>query len=202
MHLPHQVLGVVRKVSFLNKLKDIVGLNDQDDYEYEYDDVDNPSAYSDYSASAPVNVSEDTARTQRSAISAEPIRSKTGNVIGMPGMAHNASEMVLIEPRAFEEMPQVIDALRQRKSVILNMTLIRQEEAQRAVDFVAGGTYAIDGHYERIGDNIFLFTPSCVQVSTPTNVLNEVAQAPATGARTRSVNPGNPWASEPLPIAQ
>jgi cell division inhibitor SepF len=55
-------------------------------------------------------------------------------------------------------MPQVIDALRQQKSVILNMTLIRQEEAQRSVDFVAGGTYAMDGHYERIGDNIFLFT--------------------------------------------
>jgi cell division inhibitor SepF len=185
-------------VSFLNKLKDIVGLNDQDDYEYEYDDVDHPTPYSEYPAQSPTSVSEDSPRTQRSAINAEPIRSKTGNVIGMPGMAHSASEMVLIEPRAFEEMPQVIDALRQRKSVILNMTLIRQEEAQRAVDFVAGGTYAIDGHYERIGDNIFLFTPSCVQVSTPTNVLNEVVQAPA--RPNRSVNPGTPWVSEPIAV--
>lgn len=185
-------------MSFFNKLKDIVGLNDQDDYEYEYDDVDHPTTpYSEYATQSPTSTSEDGSRNQRSA-NAEPIRSKTGNVIGMPGMAHSAAEMILIEPRAFEEMPQVIDALRQRKSVILNMTLIRQEEAQRAVDFVAGGTYAIDGHYERIGDNIFLFTPSCVQVSTPTNVLNEVAQAPArTG---RSVNPGTPWVSEPIAV--
>lgn len=187
-------------MSFLNKLKDIVGLNDQDDYEYEYDDVDHPTAHTEYPAQSPASISEDSSRTQRSALNAETIRSKTGNVIGMPGMAHNASEMVLIEPRAFEEMPQVIDALRQRKSVILNMTLIRQEEAQRAVDFVAGGTYAIDGHYERIGDNIFLFTPSCVQVSTPTNVLNEVAQAPA--RTSRSVNPGTPWVSEPIAAGQ
>jgi cell division inhibitor SepF len=117
----------------------------------------------------------------------------------MPGMAHGASEMILIEPRAFEEMPQVIDALRQRKSVILNMTLIRQEEAQRAVDFVAGGTYAIDGHYERIGDNIFLFTPSCVQVSTPSSLLTEAAPAPARPAR--AVATGN-WMSEPIAAVQ
>jgi cell division inhibitor SepF len=181
-------------VSFLSKLKDIVGLNDQDEYDYEYEDVEQqPHGYADYAAPTPASPAE--APTPRAAFNAE-LRSKASNVIGMPGVSHGASEMVLIEPRAFEEMPQVIDALRQRKSVILNMTLIRQEEAQRAVDFVAGGTYAIDGHYERIGDNIFLFTPSCVQVSTPTNVLNEVVQAPA---RThRSVTPGNPWASEAI----
>jgi cell division inhibitor SepF len=184
-------------MSFLSKLKDIVGLNDQDEYDYEYEDVEQqPHGYADYAAPAPSNTAE--APAPRSTFNPESVRSsnKASNVIGMPGVSHGASEMVLIEPRAFEEMPQVIDALRQRKSVILNMTLIRQEEAQRAVDFVAGGTYAIDGHYERIGDNIFLFTPNCVQVSTPTNVLNEVVQAPA---RThRSVTPGNPWASEAI----
>jgi cell division inhibitor SepF len=84
------------------------------------------------------------------------------------------------------------------------MTLIRQEEAQRSVDFVAGGTYAIDGHYERIGDNIFLFTPNCVQVSTPTNVINEVVNqaAPANNVTrgTRSSVPA--WSVEPMQAAQ
>jgi cell division inhibitor SepF len=194
LDLPSLHSRSITNVSFLSKLKDIVGLNDQDEYDYEYEDVEQqPHGYADYAAPTPASPAE--APTPRAAFNAE-LRSKTSNVIGMPGVSHGASEMVLIEPRAFEEMPQVIDALRQRKSVILNMTLIRQEEAQRAVDFVAGGTYAIDGHYERIGDNIFLFTPSCVQVSTPTNVLNEVVQAPA---RThRSVTPGNPWASEAI----
>ena len=40
------------------------------------------------------------------------------------------------------------------------------DQAQRAVDFVAGGTYAIDGHQERVGESIFLFAPSCVNVSS------------------------------------
>ncbi len=81
---------------------------------------------------------------------------------------HNSiSQILLTEPRSFEEMPQVIDELKQGKSAILDMTLMNVEEAQRSVDFVAGGTYAIDGHYERIGDDIFLFTPSEIFVFTP-----------------------------------
>jgi len=31
---------------------------------------------------------------------------------------------------------------------------------------VAGGTFAIDGHQERVGESIFLFAPSCVTVTT------------------------------------
>ena len=46
------------------------------------------------------------------------------------------------------------------------------DQAQRAVDFVAGGTFAIDGHQERVGESIFLFAPSCVTV---TNSFQEEA---------------------------
>ena len=96
------------------------------------------------------------------------------NVIGMPGAMNGTSEVVVMEPRSFEEMPQAIQALRERKSVVLNLTIMDPDQAQRAVDFVAGGTYAIDGHQERIGESIFLFTPNCVQVSTPTEYEEEM----------------------------
>jgi cell division inhibitor SepF len=90
----------------------------------------------------------------------------SSNIIGLPGSAGGPSEVVVMEPRSFEEMPQAIQALRERKSVVLNLTIMDPDQAQRAVDFIAGGTYALDGHQERIGESIFLFTPSCVQVST------------------------------------
>ena len=80
---------------------------------------------------------------------------KMSNVIGMPGLANGNSEVVVIEPHSFEEMPQVIIALRERKSVVLNLNVMNPEEAQRAVDFIAGGTYAMDGHQEREGESIF-----------------------------------------------
>ncbi len=96
------------------------------------------------------------------------------NVIGMPGLANGNSEVIVIEPHSFEEMPQVIQALRERKSVVLNLNIMNPEEAQRAVDFVAGGTYAMDGHQERVGESIFLFTPSCVKVSSLTGIIHDV----------------------------
>jgi cell division inhibitor SepF len=36
------------------------------------------------------------------------------NVIGMPGV-NGLSEVAVVEPRSFEEMPQVIQALRERR---------------------------------------------------------------------------------------
>ena len=108
------------------------------------------------------------------------------NVIGMPGISSSAAEVTLMEPRSFDEMPRAIQALRERKTVILNLTMMEPDQAQRAVDFVAGGTFAIDGHQERVGESIFLFAPSCVTVTTaaseepssPTVVSREVSQEP------------------------
>lgn len=191
----------------LDRFKDFMGLNEE---EYgDYDETDSDAYRTEFQPPEPPvqqPAIEEERRGFRRVTAETRTPSKINNVVGMPGIVHGVSEMILIEPRSFEEMPQVIDALRQRKSVILNMTLIRQEEAQRSVDFVAGGTYAIDGHYERIGDNIFLFTPSCVQVSTPTTAMNDTVDRQATAERTvgrTRANQSMPtWGNEPIVAAQ
>lgn len=196
-------------MSIFSKLRDFVGLNEQVDYEYEYDEMDGQEYQALYQeenvAPAAAPTAEEDARARRSTTNRFRDRAVLGtesgvgaamnNVIGMPGAANGISEVVVVEPRTFEEMPQVIQALRERKSVVLNLTIMDPDQAQRAVDFVAGGTYAIDGHQERIGESIFLFTPSCVQVSTQSAVIHEVPQ-PAT-ARPRPSTPTPAWGTEP-----
>ena len=119
------------------------------------------------------------------------------NVIGMPGAMNGMSEVLVMEPRTFEEMPQAIQALRERKSVVLNLTIMDPDQAQRAVDFVAGGTYAMDGHQERIGESIFLFTPTCVQVSTQAGVGHEVVPGvPAQVSQPSVGTPPSSWTTE------
>ena len=93
-------------------------------------------------------------------------KNRSSKVVGMPGISNSSSEVSLMEPRSFDEMPQAIQALRERKTVILNLTMMDPDQAQRAVDFIAGGTYAIDGHQESVGERIFLFAPSCVNVTS------------------------------------
>jgi len=161
--------------SIFSKLRDFVGMNEPVDYEYDYEEVDGEEYRNIYQEEYPQPVQEEEPRRRRmrertmmptdSNISST-IGSTLSNVIGMPGAVNGMSEVVVMEPRTFEEMPQAIRALRERKSVVLNLTIMDPDQAQRAVDFIAGGTYAIDGHQERIGESIFLFTPNCVQVST------------------------------------
>ena len=118
------------------------------------------------------------------------------NVIGMPGISTAAAEVNLMEPRSFDEMPRAIQALRERKTVILNLTMMEPDQAQRAVDFVAGGTFAIDGHQERVGESIFLFAPSCVTV---TNTSHDEASTPTVVSRDAEVEQQQEASAAPSP---
>lgn len=208
-----------------NRLKDIVGLNEAEEYEYYEEDMQGNDYQNIYQQdNPPVPVAEDERQRPRRSRErppmvgtpeatpslSKPTTAARSNVIGMPGSANGISEVVVIEPRSFEEMPQVIQALRERKSVVLNLTIIDPDEAQRAVDFVAGGTYAIDGHQERIGESIFLFTPSCVQVSTqaPNAAIADMGgNAPLNTMRTSTSSAPVPtqtpaWSVDPNRLAQ
>ncbi|NJN29842.1 MAG: cell division protein SepF [Synechococcales cyanobacterium RM1_1_8] len=200
-------------MSIFNKLRDFVGLQDGMEYDYEYDEMDGEeyqNLYQEENIPAAPTVEEE-ARSRRSRRETRPatsmmttastLGSPVSNVIGMPGAMNGLSEVVVMEPRSFEEMPQAIQALRERKSVVLNLTMMDPDQAQRAVDFVAGGTYAIDGHQERVGESIFLFTPNCVAV-----VTQQEDSAPMDVHQGQPmVQPANPapaWATEHMPMAQ
>ena len=188
--------------NIFTKLKDFVGISEQpeDEDETDYEEMN-------WEKSSPQdrdqNEEEDTLnRRQREPLNLSTATSmglNRSNVIGMPGINNNNAEVVVIEPHSFEEMPQVIQTLRERKSVVLNLNVMDPEEAQRAVDFVAGGTYAIDGHQERIGESIFLFTPSCVKVSTLSGTIHDIADNPKMA---RPVSPAPVWGAESSRLAQ
>jgi cell division inhibitor SepF len=197
------------------KLKDFAGFNEAEESE-EYEYYEEESSGDDYQSlyqeqnpqPAPATMDEEAPTRRRPRertnfnpeITMESPATPRSNVIGMPGMTNGVSEVVVVDPRSFEEMPQVIQALRERRTVVLNLTMMDPDEAQRAVDFVAGGTYAIDGHQERIGESIFLFTPSCVQVTTQSGVVHEVAPPPKAQPRTTTPTPA--WAAEQSRMAQ
>jgi cell division inhibitor SepF len=192
--------------NIFTKLRDFVGLNDPVEYEYEYDEMDGEEYQNLYQEenSAPVQEEEPRRRRvrERSMMSMESGSGATmNNVIGMPGAVNGMSEVVVMEPQTFEEMPQVIRALRERKSVVLNLTIMDPDQAQRAVDFVAGGTYAIDGHQERIGESIFLFTPNCVQVSTQQGLNESPMQSQPQMRTARPAAPAPAWAEQQTRMA-
>ncbi len=167
----------------IETLKRIIGIDE--DFSYEGDGYEEYSGeeeistrYSESIAEPQIKESEaigsNSSHSNRKKSLVKQETNMTNKVVGMPGLNNGNAEVTVIEPQSFEEMPQVISALRDRKSVVLNLNMMNPEEAQRAVDFVAGGTYAMDGHQERVGESIFLFTPSCVKVSTLSGIMLEV----------------------------
>lgn len=197
--------------TILTKLKDFVGLGDPVEYydgDYE-DEIEEAEAVyqNQYQDPNPQNTPEEERNLRRrsrdrniNASESGEVNHNMGNVIGMPGSLNGIAEVMVMEPRSFEEMPQAIQALRERKTLVLNLTMMEPEQAQRAVDFVAGGTFAMDGHQERIGESIFLFTPNCVKVSTQDGTLHDVHQTPMRGQRVATPAPS--WAVENIRLAQ
>lgn len=189
--------------NIFSKLRDFVGLNDPVEYDYEYEEDGDGyrNAYEQEHSQPPEEDIRQRRRVrERITVATDAGAGTMNNVIGMPGPANSIYEVIVMEPRSFEEMPQAIQALRERKSVVLNLSMMDPEQAQRAVDFVAGGTYAIDGHQERVGESIFLFTPICVQVTTQSGVMHEV---PQTQVRTQLMTtaPTAAWTAESTRIA-
>lgn len=195
-----------------NKLKDFVGFNEPEEFEDYYDEEEEVAdhTYASQQAAAPVA----TERPTRAAASQQPNRfasqaretttpSSKSNVIGMPGTNNNGlNEIVVIEPESFEKMPEVIQALRERKTVLLNLNMMEPDDAQRAVDFVAGGTYAIDGNQERVGESIFLFTPNCVNVTSRSHSTPAATQTAVSESVQHMATPTANWRKQEDSIAQ
>jgi cell division inhibitor SepF len=137
-------------MSFFQRLRDLLGLDDlYDDYDYEGYGDGSYDAYGD-GAYGP----------------GEP----NGKQARMPQLPPGQSAMIMMQPQSFDEMPDAVAALRDRRSVILDLTLIDIEHAQRCADYVAGGAFAMDGQYRQLGENVFLFTPRSVHISHYTSV--------------------------------
>ncbi len=162
-------------MQLLKRLRDLVSLGEPVEYDYDPGQHQTPTPQPppahDY-REPPRRRERERPPIATPVESSTPRNAMNNNVIGLPTAHPGPFEVMVMEPRSFEEMPQAIQALRERKSVVLNVTLMEPDLAQRAVDFVAGGTYAIDGHQERLGESIFLFTPNGVQVSTRTSAPN------------------------------
>ncbi|MBX9951878.1 MAG: cell division protein SepF [Candidatus Obscuribacterales bacterium] len=109
-----------------------------------------------------------------------PVRQPSNNygsqVVTHPS-AQAASEVLVIEPRQFEESIDIVEHLRGRKSVLLNLHMLDNENSQRVVDFLSGACHAIDGHQQRIGEGVFLFAPSSVVIQSESTSSKAIKDA-------------------------
>lgn len=80
---------------------------------------------------------------------------------------HSQKQMrvVVMEPSSFEEAQNIADQLKSRRPVIVNLENAEKVLAKRIIDFISGTTYALNGNMQKVGNGIFLFVPTNVDIS-------------------------------------
>lgn len=84
------------------------------------------------------------------------------NVVNLPNAAQ--LKMIVYHPVSYEDTQNIIDNLKSRKPVIVNMEELDLECAQRILDFIAGAIYALNGTIYKISRGIFVVAPTTYDV--------------------------------------
>jgi cell division inhibitor SepF len=75
-------------------------------------------------------------------------------------------KVLVVEPRSFEEVQTIVDQMRLRRPVILNLESLDKDLAQKILNFLNGAIYALGGETQRVAQGIFFFAPQGVDIST------------------------------------
>ena len=77
----------------------------------------------------------------------------------------NALKLVVIEPEGFEDCSRLVDSLKSRKPIIVNLEKLDADLARKIFDFLGGATYALNGNVQKVANNIFIFAPENVAIA-------------------------------------
>jgi cell division inhibitor SepF len=93
-----------------------------------------------------------------------PGASRPSVVRTMPS-SQTAARVHVVEPRGFNDAQEVGDRLKANQPVILNLQGLERDLQRRLIDFSSGLAYALGGSMSRVADQVFLLTPTNVEVS-------------------------------------
>lgn len=128
--------------NFMDKIKYFIGVQDLEDEEMheDYEEFEE-----DYDVAIPTKTKK--------------LNNKVVNI-------HTNSNMKIVvhEPLSYDEAPSIIDDLKSRKTVIVNLEQLDNSIKRQIFDFISGGLYALEGNIQKVTKDIFIFAPSNVEI--------------------------------------
>ena len=165
-------------MGFIDKLKEVVGIEIEDDEEDEVDVTEEKKpAAREVREARPARETREVKEEKKAAPAAEvrkPAAAPRMETVArtevtrqtMGGNKYTSQfKMVVIEPNGFEECPKLVDSLKAKKPVIINLENLETDIARKIFDFLSGATYALNGNVQKVTNNIFVFAPENVDVT-------------------------------------
>ena len=72
--------------------------------------------------------------------------------------------VVLVRPEKFENVTEIADHLRERRTVVMNLEQTNKDLARRLIDFLSGVTYAQEGKIKKVANSTYMITPYNVDI--------------------------------------
>jgi len=91
-------------------------------------------------------------------------RTSSGKVVHI-NTTSRGFEVCAIKATSFNDSQDICDAMLTGKAVVMNLESLELEMAQRVMDFVSGCVYTVNGHLNRITNNVFIISPDNVDIS-------------------------------------
>ncbi|MEZ7764705.1 cell division protein SepF [Gemella sp. 27098_8_92] len=108
------------------------------------------------------NVEKNSASIEKQKVKKEVPVSKSVETVTPSTKTNN---VILTEPLVFADSKDIIDDIKRNKVVIINLSKLDLETADRLLDFISGGIYALGAKLKTIGEDIYLCVPNGVEVS-------------------------------------
>ena len=130
--------------------------------------------------SQPVAEPQTNRRAETVAKRAESMAKKSEKVVSMPNNNNRAQRLTprteekrkdrisVVEPRAYNEAMTIAKRVGQGEVVLINFQSLDEMRARRVVDFLTGAVFMIDGDIKRVGNEMFLCTPTNVEITNST----------------------------------
>ena len=80
------------------------------------------------------------------------------------GEIHKSGPVTIFDPKSYEDVQKMIDALKDNKNIIVHLEKIKKESALRIIDMLSGAIYALGGGVYEMEENIFMFSPTGVEM--------------------------------------
>jgi len=165
----------VDEVSFKDKVKSLIGIDEEDFFEEEFEV---PTIQSPVMNQAPINQAPTNAQPveyqQRQPLRAveQPRQTNRGQVATMNANAM-MSKVIIREPKDYSDAQNIADCLKENLPVFVNLQRLDKGQGRRVIDFLAGTIYAVDGDIKRVGNDLFLCTPKTVETDGTVTETND-----------------------------
>ncbi|MFC4760327.1 cell division protein SepF [Fructobacillus durionis] len=94
-----------------------------------------------------------------------PVKKQSKNTINAAETSDAIARIALFEPKVYADSRAIASQVIEGDAVIVNFSQLEEDPARRILDYIGGAVYAVDGSMERIGEKIFLLTPSTYEVA-------------------------------------